>query len=93
MTSGYASHWIDITDLRTFNERYGFDPYLDLPASGIVSGFPDTYDRYLTNVRQLWQYGIARMREALQTAKNSKVHIRNMDNRNTYPDLREAMGR
>src|SRR3989338_3547271 len=92
VTSGYATHWIDITDQSEVADNYGFDPYPDFSASVLVSGLPDNHEEYVKMVQALWEHGKNRMREALQTEKNSKAHIRNMDNSNTYRSLREAMG-
>ena len=93
VTSKQATHWIDFSDQDEIYAQYGFNPRPNWAMLKIQSQLPDNYDEYVERVRQLWQYGRERMREALQTEQNSKAHIRKMDDGNTYPSLREALGR
>lgn len=93
VTSKQATHWIDISDQSEIYARYGLNPRPNWSMLAIQSGLPDNYNEYVDRVRQLWQYGRQRMREALQTQENGKAHIRNMDDGNTYPSLRDALGR
>jgi predicted acylesterase/phospholipase RssA len=93
VTSKQATHWIDFSDQSEIYARYGFNPRPNWSMLEIQSRLPDNYDEYVERVRQLWQYGRERMREALQTEENSKAHIRKMDDGNTYPSLREGLGR
>jgi patatin-like phospholipase len=93
VTQDYADHWVDISDQGEIYARYGFNPRVSYKRFTLVSGLPEQHSEYVSRMRALWEYGKERMREALQTPENGKEHIRNMNSRNTFFELRRALGR
>jgi predicted acylesterase/phospholipase RssA len=69
-----VSHWIDTTDVGTLYDRAGLNPEMSIFV--VKNGIPNDLAQYQDRVRQQWEYGYQRGREAIQTPLNSVQHIR-----------------
>ena len=90
VTSSEATHWIDMTDEGEVASKYGFDLHANILTLSVDKMIPDDYGLYRERVARLWEFGKCRMRQALRTTVNGKAHIKHMDDRNTYPAIRQA---